>query len=250
MAIAVGSHSTYRSGGSTGTSMPLSVPSGLSADSGGYELVVAGPGGMSSVTISISGGGTGSYTTHHSGRMGGGAEVRGCYFVASREPAASPAEATVSWSSPYPNVVRVGFRLALSGVDQADPINAISAAPDEGTTSVSASPVATAEAITTDEDNCLAIAWADFSIGELGETVSVSGGWTLIDAEDAFDEGPLIAMAYKVVPSAGTTGDCTFTRAGTNASSTRAWAAGQIAFKPVEGGPPPFVSRPRGGMIF
>ena len=242
MAITIGNNATARSSSGPASSFILNVPSGLSTASDGYEIVFANwSDNNGNNTITLTGGGIGSYTTHLSANANANGSIHGNIFLASRLPAASPASATSTSSGPYPSQHYIGYRLALTGVDQTTPFDvAIGGSPNQGTWApLTAVPTMTASGITTTTANALVFAWfgVPMAIGD-PDTMSTPSGWTKLYAleSNTYNLAPSLAIYYKVQASPGATGDCVCDTGAGSPNDDRNWIAGQFALKPSSGG--------------
>lgn len=167
---------------------------------------------------------------------------------------ASPAAATIALTD-NSDIARSGIvRMSIANANLTTPID-VQAADVESFAAVApdASPTFTQSALTTTENECLAIAlcWWDSSYlsGAQGSRYAVSG-WNIGAMNHCIPSAgnasnPSACIVSKAIPTAGSTGTAVFDPENHTNTTQQLALSFMLAIAPGEGGPAPSIIRPR-----
>lgn len=239
--------SVYAPLGSSAASVDVTSPGGMTT--GHLDLIaIAMKAAGSGKTIATPSGYTQAFQGDHSSSN----QRKIAVFWRAAE--ASPATASIALTDSS-DISRAGIvRMSVANADLTTPINVQASAVESfATVAPDVSPTFTQPALTTTDDECLAIAlcyWDSSYIGgEQGSRYAVSG-WTIGAMNHCIPSAgsasnPSAVIASKAIPTAGSTGTAVFDPAD-HANTTQQIALSfMLAIAPAAGGPPPAIVRPR-----
>ena len=230
MPVSYVSMGSVNTDGAQVTTLAVPAPAGLNAAMLDLLLLNINSFTSDSLVLTVGSDG-GAYTNIDGGRHTPSGPNFGWWSLNRKTGAASPGNATMTWTGPYPGRRAIGNRIAFSGVDLAAPIEAYQTASGVDNADVK---TLTAPSVTAVTPGGMAVAW--FLIGNDYGDFGTPSGWTKRFDQKTHNNTDAVATAIftKPISTAGAVGDCvtTFTKFAPGNGFTTTFLNGMLVIKP------------------